>query len=77
MNSIRAGVKPIGANGFENADEAVAAVQVQWIEIDGVRVPGNVIDMKWEGNGTDVHSVTVRFICSKFETVPYSEDIGT
>ncbi len=77
MNSIRAGVKEITSTGFppsEDNGEAVGSMQVHWVEVDGVRVPGNVLDVAWNGNGEDFHTVTVRWLCSKFETVPMDSE---
>lgn len=72
-NSIRVGVKEWSTDRrADDEHEANASVQVHWVEVDGVRIPGVPVSVDWFGTN-DVHTVKIELVCSKFETVDASE----
>lgn len=72
VNHVRVGVKAWdGSAGAEWSGKWGASIGVIWVEIDGDRVPGDVVEAVLEPiTGRDFETVTLRFVVGKFETVP-------
>lgn len=76
MNDVIIGVKRISketrSSTAEPDEEAIGAVQVHWMTIDGIVVPGNVVSVETHHDDGPM-LVTVKFLASGFRTVDFND----
>ena len=72
-NHIRVGVRAWDGD-HKATNEWGGSIGCMWVEIDGVRVPGQVIRTKTEASAENFQTITIEFAASKVEFVPYDEE---